>query len=87
MGCFTKRDFKSTVLGFGLDQRSVDLSTAFSTLNYKVQATCLQNPTGVDQRVSQMVHLIPTRRLKAGSCSSSLGVPFMASQEIRLHSP
>lgn len=87
MGLFFTESFKHTVLGFGHDQRSADLSAAFNTVNYKVWATCPWNQTGASVSPSQMVHLIPTRRPKAGSCSSSLGVLAMASQQIRLCSP
>lgn len=84
---FSKRVLKCTELGVGHDQKSIDLSAAFNTADYKVRATCLQNQTGVNLNLSQMVHLIPLKRPKPGSCSSSLGVLAMASQQIRLHSP
>lgn len=86
-GSFFKESFKVYRARVGHDQKSTNLSAAFNTVDYNVWATCLQNQTGVNLNLAQMVHLTPLRRPKIGSCSSSLGLLAMASQQIKLHSP
>lgn len=85
-GHFSKRVLKCTEPGVEHDHTSTDLCcTQHSLLQGESKLPAEQ--TGVNPSLSQMVPLVAFRRPKAGSCSSSLGVLAVASQQIRLHSP
>lgn len=85
-GNFSKRVLKCTEPGIGHDHTSTDLCCIQHGLLQGVSNSPAEQ-TGVNPNLSQMVPPIPLRRPKAGSCSSSLGVLAVASQQIRLHSP
>lgn len=85
-GVILLRVSKCTETGIGHNHTFIDLCCIQHSLQEGVSNSPAEQ-TGVNPNLSQMVPLTPLRRPKAGSCSSSLGVLAVASQQIRLHSP